>query len=69
MTDRSTPQHRTTKLHSLHNYGSSRPSSTKTTNASPNLSEPSSRTNRIRTVEARAVLLEMCIDRSSETMS
>jgi len=33
------------------------------------LSEPSSRTNQTRTVEARVVVLEMCTDRSSGTLS
>ena len=61
----STPRLRKTKPRNLRSYGSSRQSSTRITSASPN----SSRTNRTRTAEARAVVLESCTDISSETRS
>ena len=57
------------KRHNLHNYGSSRPRLTRTANDSPNSSGPLSRTNQTRTMEVRAVVLEMCTDRSLGTMS
>ena len=65
----STLRRRTTKLRSSHNYGSSKPSSTKTASALLSSSRPSSETNRIRTPKARAVALERCIVKSSGTRS
>ena len=56
-----------TKPHNLHNCGSLRPSSTRIASASPNSSEPSSETNRTRTVKACAVVLKRCTSRSSQT--
>ena len=65
----STLRRRTTKLRSSHNYGSSKPSSTKTASALLSSSRPSSETNRIRTPKARAVALERCTVKSSGTRS
>ena len=65
----STLRRRTTKLRSSHNYGSSKPSSTKTASALLSSSRPSSETNRTRTPKARAVALERCTVKSSGTRS
>ena len=67
MTVKPTPLRRKTKPRNLRSYGTSRRSSTKIASASPNSSEPSSRTNHTYMAEVHAVGLEKRTDRSSET--